>query len=235
MKSVKNVYYIIFIGLFILYILLVIFAFNNLDSFIDASSSYEQGITIILDAGHGGEDGGAVANDIVEKDINLSISNRLSAILKTSGFNVVTIRESDTMIDSEGDSISSRKLSDMKNRLSIYNSNENNVVISIHQNKFTQEQYYGSQIFYSDNNEKSLLLAQSIKNSLTTFTQPENNRECKNAGSEIYLLHNSTVPSVIVECGFISNYDEAKKLKTDAYQNELAYSIYVGFLEYYNK
>jgi N-acetylmuramoyl-L-alanine amidase len=234
MKSVKNIYYIIFAGLFLLYLLLIIFSFAHLNDFLSANNSSCDDVTIVLDAGHGGEDGGAVANEIVEKNINLTITKKLAQIFKASGSNVVTTRNSDTMIDTDGDTIRSRKVSDMKHRLSIFNENENNVVISIHLNKFDQEKYRGSQVFYSANNENSTLLAESIKNSIVSFIQPDNTRECKKATSDIYLLYNSTVPSVIVECGFISNFDEAKLLKSNDYQNQIVYAIYVGFLEYYN-
>lgn len=235
MKSVKNIYYIIFIGLFLLYLSLIIFAFTHLDSYTNVNSNAVDNITVVIDAGHGGEDGGAVANDIVEKDINLSIANKLAEILRFSGFNVVTTRSTDTMINTDGDSISGKKLSDMKNRLAMFNSNENNIVVSIHQNKFPQEKYSGTQIFYSQNNENSLKLADCIKRSVNSLLQPENNRENKPASKDIYLLYNSTVPALIVECGFISNYNEAEKLKTEEYQNMLAYSVYIGILDYCNK
>lgn len=235
MKSLRRIYYLIFIGLFVLYLLLVTFSFIHLDDFSQTSNNRFNDITIVIDPGHGGEDGGAVANDIVEKDINLSISKKLKSVFRSSGFNVVLIRDKDEMINTDGDTIGSKKISDMKNRLSIYNQNENNVVISIHQNKFTQEKYSGTQVFYSFKNSNSEVLAQSIRNSIVTYLQPDNNRECKKTTKDIYLLYNANVPSVIVECGFISNVAEAEKLKTDDYQNQLTYSIYIGFLEYINK
>ncbi|MGN0489105.1 MAG: N-acetylmuramoyl-L-alanine amidase [Ruminococcus sp.] len=235
MKSLRRIYYLIFIGLFVLYLLLVTFSFIHLDDFSQTSNNRFNDITVVIDPGHGGEDGGAVANGIVEKDINLSISKKLKSVFSSSGFNVVLIRDKDEMINTDGDTIGSKKVSDMKNRLSIYNQNENNVVISIHQNKFTQEKYSGAQVFYSFKNSKSEVLAQSIRNSIVTYIQPDNNRECKKTTKDIYLLYNANVPSVIVECGFISNVAEAEKLKTDDYQNQLAYSIYIGFLEYINK
>ena len=235
MKSLRRIYYLIFIGLFVLYLLLVTFSFIHLDDFSQTSNNRFNDITVVIDPGHGGEDGGAVANDIVEKDINLSISKKLKSVFRSSGFNVVLIRDKDEMINNDGDTIGSKKISDMKNRLSIYNQNENNVVISIHQNKFTQEKYSGTQVFYSFKNSNSEVLAQSIRNSIVTYLQPDNNRECKKTTKDIYLLYNANVPSVIVECGFISNVAEAEKLKTDDYQNQLAYSIYIGFLEYINK
>ena len=235
MNFIKNIYNIIFIVLLILYILLVVFAFNNLNKFISTATNPQNNVTIVLDAGHGGEDGGAVANNIIEKDINLSITKELAKIFKATGFNVVMTRNSDNMINTEGDSIASKKVSDMKNRLEIFNESDNNVVISIHQNKFPQEQYYGAQVFYSCNDESSSLLAESIRDTICDFIQPENNRQCKETTKDIYLLYNSKVPSVIVECGFISNVNEANLLKNKEYQRKIAYSIFIGYLNYMNK
>ena len=227
--------YLITIGLFLIYIFLVFVAFLNLDRYTDANSDYVGSeVCVIIDAGHGGEDGGAVANDIIEKDINLSIANKLACVLKTAGYKVVLTRSEDEMVNAVGDSLRERKVSDMHNRLDIFNENENNVVISIHQNKFTQEQYHGTQVFYSTNNDKSFSLAASIRDDVKTLLQPENTRECKPAGSEIFLLSNSNVPSVIVECGFISNYEEAQKLKTEEYQDKMAFAIFAGFMDYIN-
>ncbi len=232
--SFKRKIFIVYIAILIIYIFFVIKAFMSIDSYSTVNTNADSIQTIIIDAGHGGDDGGAVANGIVEKDINLSISKKLYNIFKASGFNVKMTRNSDEMINDYGDSLRERKISDMKKRLGIFNSSENNVVISIHQNKFTQEQYFGTQIFYSTNNQKSLSLANSIKSNVQALLQPDNEREVKPATRDIYLLYNSKVPSIIVECGFISNFNEANKLKQEYYQNEIAFTIYSGFLEYYN-
>ena len=234
MKKDKATYILIF-GLFIVYVLLIVIAFCNLDNFTAVNASGVDDVTIILDAGHGGEDGGAVANDIVEKDINLSITKKLSALFRTAGFKVVTTRNSDTMLDTEGPTLRERKLSDMKERLRLFNNNENNVVISIHQNKFTQEQYKGTQIFYSPNNEESSKLSEAIRENIVALLQPDNTREIKKSTRDIYLLYNTNVPAVIVECGFISNGEEAAKLKDDKYQNQIAFAVFSGFLKYYNE
>lgn len=232
--SFKRKIFIVYIVILIIYIFFVIKAFMSIDSYSTVNTNADSIQTIIIDAGHGGDDGGAVANGIVEKDVNLSISKKLYNIFKASGFNVKMTRNSDEMINDYGDSLRERKISDMKKRLGIFNSSENNVVISIHQNKFTQEQYFGTQIFYSTNNPKSLALANSVKSNVQALLQPDNEREVKPATRDIYLLYNSKVPSIIVECGFISNFNEANKLKQESYQNEIAFTIYSGFLEYYN-
>ncbi len=232
LKRKSVILYIIF---FIIYLILIIFAFYNIDNYSAVNVEYNSLPVIVIDAGHGGEDGGAVANNVVEKNINLSISNKLRDIFISSGFNVKMTRSSDKMINDSGDTLRERKVSDMKNRLKLFNESENNIVISIHQNKFTQEEYKGSQLFYSTNNKESEKLALSIKTSIKTLIQPDNEREIKPADRNIYLLYNSKTPSVIVECGFISNIEEARLLKDSAYQNKIAFAIYSGFLDYYNK
>lgn len=191
--------------------------------------------TIVIDAGHGGEDGGAVSESgVLEKDINLSIANDTSALFYLLGFDVKQTRKTDIALDNGEDTIRKRKVSDMKKRLEIFNSPEENTIISIHQNKFSESKYHGTQIFYSPNNPKSKQLADSIKYSVKGLLQPDNERECKKADSGIYLLKNTNNPAVIVECGFISNGEEFKNLLDSQYQKQMAFSITAGFLSYYN-
>lgn len=191
--------------------------------------------TVIIDAGHGGEDGGCVAKDgTLEKDINLSISKKLSEMLREKGFNVREIRTEDISIyNDNSETLSEKKTSDLHNRLAIFNSNENNVIISIHQNHFSDSSYYGTQVFYSKNNSNSKILAEAVRKSVKESLQKDNERETKQADKSIFLLDNATVPAVIVECGFLSNDNEREKLKTEEYQNKMAYAICLGFLEYY--
>lgn len=229
----KKLFY--FISLFI--ILLTFFfmfkAYKVIDSKV-MGKSYNPNYTIIIDAGHGGEDGGAVGKDgTLEKDINLSISKKLQQFLLNSGFNVKMIRDSDISIYDEGlTHIKEKKVSDLKNRLNIVNQNENNLLISIHQNKFPENKYNGAQVFYSQNNPKSKELAENIKKSITGFLQPNNTREIKSATKDIYLLHNCKNVAVLVECGFLSNESELQKLNNEDYQSKIAFSIYCGFMEY---
>lgn len=232
-KKLTLIYYIFSFALFLGFVILIVTAYNSISQ--TTSPSLKENLpTIIIDAGHGGDDGGATANGIVEKNINLSISKILSDIFTSNGYNVIMTRTDDKSINTDGTTLREKKVSDMKNRLEIYNSDENNIVISIHQNKFQQEKYSGTQIFYSTNNENSKVLAESIRSSVVNLLQPENTRECKKATKEIYLLYNAKIPAVIVECGFISNYSEAEKLKTESYQKQLAFSIYLGVLDYIN-
>ncbi len=194
--------------------------------------------TVILDAGHGGEDGGAVGADgIVEKDINLSVTLKLKDLLEVSGYNVILTRDKDISIyDEDAESLRSKKRSDLRNRAKIISDNSNDedtIFVSIHQNKFPNPKYSGTQIFYSKNNSKSGELASNVKNSVVKLVQPENKREIKPADKKIFLLNNAKIPAIVVECGFLSNSEEAKKLSSEKYQNEMAFSIYCGMLEFF--
>ena len=209
--------------------------FNAFEKVADEAVSAEiseKELIVVIDAGHGGEDSGAVANSVLEKDINLEIALKLRDMLKASGIEVKMIRESDVSIyDTASGTIRERKVSDLKNRVKIVNNNKKNILVSIHQNKFEQSKYSGAQMFYSTNNDKSQILAENIRKSITGLIQPEN----KKGGSDIYLLNKATVPAVIVECGFISNEEEAKNLSNEEYQSKMAFAIYCGILEYKNK
>ena len=225
--------YIIVGALFVVYIALIILAFINIENFAEINAYAANGATVIIDAGHGGEDGGAVANGVVEKDINLAISRKLAALLRASGFNVVETRTEDTMVNADGDTLRARKVSDMNNRLGLFNSSPDNIVISIHQNKFTQEKFSGAQVFYSPNNPDSALLAESVQSNIKALIQPDNERECKQADRNIFLLYNADAPAIIAECGFISNYNEAQKLTDDGYQRKIAFAVFAGVVKYY--
>ncbi len=192
-------------------------------------------VRIVIDCGHGGEDGGAVSVDgLLEKDVNLQIGLVLEKLFVSGGFEVVMIRNTDTAIyDETAKTLREKKVSDLHNRSDVCNSDERNVYISIHQNKFEDARYSGAQVFYSKNNVKSKELAESVRKSVNNLILPENKRECKEATESIYVLNKALVPAILVECGFLSNYQEAKLLSTEQYRNQMAYSIYCGFLEYY--
>lgn len=229
--------YYICAGFFILFLAFSYVAYNNLALQSCGVDMQNLQPVIIIDAGHGGEDGGAVSQSgMLEKDVNLEISLKLKDLLIQGGFSVKSTRDTDISVcDSDISTVHGRKVSDLKNRLTMFNENKNNIVISIHQNKFTESKYSGTQIFYSGNNEKSSELAENIKTTVVSLLQPENTRECKKADKNIYLLDNCNVPSIIVECGFLSNQNEAALLAQDNYRRQIAYSIYLGFLQYYNK
>ena len=192
---------------------------------------------IILDAGHGGFDGGAVAADgTVEKDINLKITLTLAKLLKTAGFNVILTRETDVSTDDvETDKIATRKKSDLKNRLELMNDYPDAVFVSIHLNKFTTSSANGSQVFYCGKTEGSSVLGDKIQSSIIELLQPYNTRVNKQATSSTYLLYNATIPAVLVECGFLSNKKELEMLKNEEYQKQMAFCIYCGITEYFTE
>ena len=188
---------------------------------------------IVIDAGHGGEDGGAVASDgTVEKKLNLEIALKLNDVLSIMGYKTKLIRKTDTAIHTDGNTIRQRKISDIKNRFAIMNEYDNCLYISIRQNKFNDTRIHGAQTFYSSNNLSSKILADFIQKSISSQLQPDNKRVIKKSGTDIYLLYNATKPAVMVECGFISNVEELSKLKNKEYQGKMAISIAFGIINY---
>ena len=200
------------------------------------SSDQKQQKTVIIDPGHGGFDGGAVASDgTVEKEINLNISLTVAKLLKQNGVCVIMTREKDVSTeDTESSEIASKKRSDLKNRLELMKDYPDSVFVSIHLNKFTTSSAFGSQVFYSDN-EDAKMLGDTIQRSIVNLVQHDNMRVNKKATSSTYLLYNATVPAVLVECGFLSNAGELALLKQEDYQDKIAFSIYCGIMEYFSQ
>lgn len=195
---------------------------------------FEKKGLVVLDAGHGGEDGGASSADgILEKDINLAIALQLEEYLKLHHFDVIMIRDGDYSVgDQSLPTVSERKRSDTKRRLQAIEEAGECIFISIHQNHFSESKYDGAQVFYSGNREESAVLAEAIRKNIVGALQPENHRENKKAESNIYLLDRCHVPAVLVECGFLSNPAEAAKLNQKAYQKDMAAAIYNGLIDY---
>lgn len=193
--------------------------------------------TVIIDPGHGGPDGGAVGVDGVnEKDINLAISLKLRSFFIAGGYQVIMTREDDRDIHSEGsDTLREKKVSDIHNRFKIAEQHPKALFLSIHQNLYTQPQYSGAQVFYSKNNPDSKVLAQSLQTDIHTLLQPQNDRVIKPAGKNLYILYHSHSPTVLVECGFISNPEENRKLEDNTYQSQMAFSIYCGTVHFYEQ
>lgn len=192
--------------------------------------------TVILDAGHGGEDGGAVGQldgrEVYEKDINLSITLLLRDLLEADGVNVVLTREEDVLLyDRNTDYEGRKKALDLAARLAIGERTDNALFVSIHMNAFPQSQYRGLQVYHSPNNAQSQLLAQSIQSRVSEQLQPDNHRRIKRAGSEIYLLYHLDCPAVLVECGFLSNPDECRALSDRSYQKQLAFLLFTSIRE----
>ncbi len=205
---------------------------------VPASVNYEkQKPVIILDAGHGGMDGGCSSADgVAEKGINLNILLTLRDMLKINGYDVIVTRDTDTSIHDKGiEGIANQKSSDMDNRLEIFNSTPNAICISIHQNQFTDPKYSGAQMFYSDSNNGNESLAKTLQSKFCEYLQPDNTREIKLCGKELFLCYFSENPTVMVECGFLSNPEEAALLKTEEYQQKVAFTILSGINEYVYK
>jgi len=189
---------------------------------------------IIIDAGHGGIDGGATGADenIVEKNINLQIALKLKRLFKISNCEVILTRETDIMLNDDG--VKKRKASDLSNRVKIANKYPGAIFISIHMNKYPQSQYKGMQIFFSQNNLDSVNLAELLKKNNKSYLQPDNNREIKR-GKDMYVLENIKIIGILIECGFLSNHEEANLLITDNYQNKLAKIIFASVVEFEKK
>ncbi len=189
---------------------------------------------VILDAGHGLPDGGAVAEDgTYESSINLSIVEKLQKLLESSSCTVILTRSDENGIyELDSDTIRKKKISDMKNRAEIGNTSNAEIFVSIHLNKIPSTKYSGWQTFYKKDNDNSLKLANCIQDNLNYAIQKENKRVPEKV-PDIYLSKNLEIPFTIVECGFLSNSNELSLLKTDNYQEVLAWGIYTGIMDYF--
>jgi len=190
--------------------------------------------TILIDPGHGGIDGGAVSkNGTVEKDINLKISLKLKNALEEKGFNAVLTREEDKGLYSDSERIRDKKNEDLNNRCKVKNDSKCDAFISIHLNMFEQSQYYGAQVWYSKEGE-SAQFAHIIQQNLAKDIHNNNKRreKCAKGAYRILRCHDD-IPSVLVECGFLSNPDEEEKLKKESYQEEIAKSLAKSIEEFF--
>ncbi len=189
--------------------------------------------TVIIDPGHGGEDGGASsALGLVEKTVNLDISMILADMLRTNGINVVLTREDDRLLyDRNVDFHGRKKKLDLAARLSFMEKTENAIFVSIHMNSYTDPRYSGLQVWYSQKDGLSKIIADKIQGNTRVYLQPENSRKTKAATSSIFLLHEAACPAVLIECGFLSNAAEAEKLSTYEYRQKLAFVIFCSIME----
>lgn len=209
----------VYFGVFFIFMGLL-YGSSEMVSVLSEKISSSDEITVIIDAGHGGEDGGASTSEgVLESDINLQIATKLNDLCKFLGIRTVMIRTDDRSVHTDGTTISQKKISDLKERVRICNDANNAILISIHQNYFSDEQYWGTQVFYSDMKE-SKCLAQRLQAAIISHLQSENNRNIKPA-KEIYLMKHIRCPGVLIECGFLSNNNEAFLLQQSEYQNKL--------------
>lgn len=211
-----------------------LFALTYNKETIETMSLPVTGKVVVLDAGHGGEDGGASSgNGTTEADINLKIALKVQNLLEQSGCTVILTRSDENAIyDLDSKTLRQKKVSDIKNRVKIGNEASADIFVSIHLNKIPQSQYYGWQTFYKQSNEQSKALATCIQSSLNEAIQKENKRVPLKIDN-IYIIDNVTVPTSIVECGFLSNPEEEKQLLNDEYQGRLAWGIYTGIIDYF--
>lgn len=205
----------------------------NSQRYVSAISMQDTSNVFIIDAGHGGEDPGAVGvNGVYEKNLNMDIALQVGELLTERGYAVIYTRTEDKLLYTEEENIRGlRKISDLKNRCKIAAEYPNATFISIHMNSFGSPKYSGLQVYYSENNEESRLLADKVQRSVKNELQNENNRVIKN-GHGMFVLENIENPAILIECGFLTNENECEKLSEKEYQKELSLSIVCGIIEY---
>ncbi len=187
--------------------------------------------TIIIDPGHGGFDPGKVGmTGAHEKEINLKIALKLRDYLEQSGAYVIMTRTDD--VDLDGDDTKQHKKKDMINRSNKVNTSKGDIMVSIHQNSFPQQNVKGGQVFFHKDSEDGKALGEHIQKAIQTYADKENKRVAKHNG-DYYILRTTEIPAVIVECGFLTNLEEEGKLNTDEYQEKMAWAIYLGIIEYF--
>ena len=189
---------------------------------------------IVIDAGHGVPDEGAQSsNGTTEAETNLKIALKLQNLLEQSGSTVILTRSDENAIyDLDSKTLKQKKVSDIHNRVKIGNESSADIFVSIHLNKIPQEQYWGWQCFYKEQDEKSMKLAKSLQTNLNEAIQKDNKRVAMKL-ENVYIIKHVEIPISIVECGFLSNHEEEKLLLDDAYQNRLAWGIYNGIIDYF--
>ena len=234
-KSFENTIYYTIISIFITSSILImsyVFSFIRQSVFTNIKPISIRH-AVIIDPGHGGKDGGAISvTGSYEKEINLNISLSCKELLNLMGYDVTLTRDSDIELTHKNGG--TRKMQDLKGRLEISKNTPDAVFVSIHMNKFPQSKYKGLQVYFSPNNDASYYLAKEIQNNTVKYLQQDNYRKVKPATSSIYLLDKITAPSVLVECGFLSNEEEARLLDSNEYQVLLASIIASSINSWYN-
>ena len=210
----------------LLFLIALIYGGHRL-SVVVASNILQDEKIVVIDAGHGGDDPGKIGiNNALEKEINLQIAKEIKKSLEKAGITVVMTRENDS-------SLKNSKAEDMRERVKIIDESKAKIAVSIHQNSFPSEAEKGAQVFYFSESEEGVKIAQILQNHLKIL-DPENKREIKENNS-YFLLKRTKTPTVIVECGFLSNWAEAEKLTETEYQKEIAQVISEGILAYMNQ
>ncbi len=230
-KSLAGVFFLILLFLFLG--ALTVFLSSLLAEGAAAPTLERPSPLVILDAGHGGEDGGTVGvNGALEKDLNLSVTLALAELLRGAGVEVILTRSEDKLLyGAEGNIKGHRKENDLKNRLEVALSHPEAIFVSIHMNAFPDPSCRGLQVYYAKT-EGSSLLASHIQGAVKARLQPENKRTPHAATSSIYLLERAPARAVLIECGFLSNPKECADLSEKDYQSELCFSLFCGMMEY---
>lgn len=199
------------------------------DSSVSVNSENE--VTLVIDAGHGGEDGGAVGiSGSLEKDINLEIANLVKNYISLTDINYKMTREGDYLLYKPGQE-NRKKFYDLRERLEICNNQKQPILLSIHQNKFPLQKYKGLQVYYSKSSNSSYM-ATIIQDKTAAYLQKDNNRKIKEAGRNIYILNNANFPAVLVECGFLSNAEDETNLNNCEYQKKLAFIMFSSLMDF---
>ena len=207
-------------------------AYENRGDKETALSGDEDSLVVVIDAGHGGEDGGASFEGVYEKELNLAVALALDEIFRTAGIKTVMTRSEDILLyDKSSDYHGHKKVQDLATRRRIAEEYENAIFISIHMNSFPEEKYSGLQVYYSKNDPLSRTVAEGIQASSKLFLSPDNSRRAKAADSSIYLLDRLKCPAVMIECGFLSNTRDRALLCDTEYRKALALCIASSVIE----
>lgn len=237
-KVFKRVNIIFLIAIIILILATIYGIFTKSTTTIDASNenTYSKKMKILIDPGHGGVDPGATGDlGIAEAPLNLDISTKLMKFLEGGGFEVEMTRYDDNALYTEkSPTIRAKKNEDLDNRIKVINNSNADLVVSIHLNSFPQKQYYGALIFYKNNCDKSKIAAKTLQINLKEILDKNNNR-VPQVKKDMKIMENSNMPMILIECGFLSNNEEEKKLVSAEYQEKVAWAIYTGLIKYFNE
>ena len=216
-------------GVLVIAMLVVMLSNHRVQNVFSEGQRNKESKVIVIDAGHGGSDPGKIGvNNVLEKDVNLQIAYKLKMFLEMEDVQVIMTRETNEGLYSL--EASNRKSDDMRKRCEIIDEANPEFTISIHQNSYHEEPIHGAQVFYYERSEEGEKIAQCIQKQLVAKVDSENTRVAKANGS-YYLLRKTQKPTVIVECGFLSNYEEAEKLMEDYYQEKIAWAIHMAVME----
>lgn len=233
-KKVNSIFFMAFI------IILIFTICSNMmksTETIDGSDTGEvKKIKILIDPGHGGVDPGTSGDsNKAEAPINLDISTKLMHFLEISGFEVEMTRyDDDGLYTDNSKSIREKKNEDLRNRVKTINNSDADLAVSIHLNSFPQKQYYGAHVFYKKNCEMSKTAAEMLQGNLKEMLD-KNNKRVPQVKKDIKIMDDAAVPIVLIECGFLSNPEEERKLLSDEYQEKIAWSIYTGLIQFFNE